>query len=222
MGIDLYVFNFLMSYKGSSLGDALCLGRQGFHVARNPGQGEVAQEILSQRDPGRTLKGIVVGPDGEPLAGARVSGEKPMKYWANEPLKGADFTMVSFGDDESRLIQGMHEGNKLAGSLVVHGKDKGPVRVQLEPWGSVTGRLVKPDGEPMIDVSIDIGHLLRVRAGKDGKFRIDGLSRGLKYSVRVVKDPGYGLEISGKDIKDITIKPGETRDLGDIHVKPMD
>jgi hypothetical protein len=92
----------------------------------------------------------------------------------------------------------------------------------LEPWGSVTGRLVKPDGEPMTDVSIDIGNLLRVRAGKDGKFRIDGLSRGLKYSVSVVKDPGYGLEISGKDIKDITIKPAETKDLGDIHVKPME
>jgi RNA polymerase sigma factor (sigma-70 family) len=173
-------------------------------------------------DPGRTLKGIVVGPDGQTLAGAFVTGEKPMSSWSSEPLKGAEFTVESFGDDESRLIQAMHEGKKLAGSLEVHGKDKESVRIQLEPWGSLTGRLVKPDGEPMTNVVVDIGYHFRVRPGKDGKFRLDGLSRGLKYSVHVVKDPGYGLEISGKNIKDITIKPGETKDLGDIQVKPME
>jgi RNA polymerase sigma factor (sigma-70 family) len=173
-------------------------------------------------DPGRTLKGNVVGPDGQPLAGAFVTGEKPMSSWSSEPLKDAEFTMESFGDDESRLIQAMHEGKKLAGSLVVQGKDKEPVRIQLEPWGSVTGRLVKPDGEPMTNVVVDIGYHFRVRPGKDGKFRLDGLSRGLKYSVHVVKDPGSGLEISGKNIQDITIKPGETKDLGDIQVKPME
>jgi hypothetical protein len=173
-------------------------------------------------DPGRTLKGIVIGPDGQPLAGARVAGEKPMVFWASEPLKGAEFAMVSFGDDESRLVQVMHDDKQLVGSRMVHGSDKDPVRVQLEPWGSVTGRLVKPDGEPMTNVTIDIGNLLRVRAGKDGKFRIDGLSSGLKYTVHVIKDPGYGLEISGKNLKDITIKPGETKDLGDIQVKPME
>jgi hypothetical protein len=61
-----------------------------------------------------------------------------------------------------------------------------------------------------------------VQPAKDGKFRIDGLSRNLKYSVSVTKDPGYSLEIDGKDIKDITIKPGETKHLGDIQVKPME
>jgi hypothetical protein len=173
-------------------------------------------------DPGRTLKGVVIGPDGQPLAGARVSGQKPMSSWGGEPLKSAEFTVECLGDDESRLVQVMHEGKQLAGWLTVRGSDKEPLRIPTEPWGSVTGRLVKPDGEPMTNVVIDIGHLLRVRAGKDGKFRIDGLSRGLKYSVRVIKDPGYVLEISGKDVTDLAIKPGETRDLGDIRVKPME
>lgn len=173
-------------------------------------------------DPGRTLKGIVVGSDGQPLAGARVSGEKPMIYWSQQTLKDAEFAITSLGDDESRQIQVMHEGKKLIGTLAVRGSDKGPVRVQLEPWGSVTGRLVKPDGEPMTNVWVNINHLPRVKPDKDGKFRIDGLSRSLKYSVHVVKDPGYGLEITGKEIKDITIKPGETKELGEIQVKPME
>jgi RNA polymerase sigma factor (sigma-70 family) len=173
-------------------------------------------------DPGRTLTGIVIGPDGQPLAGARVSGEKPMTCWAPGALKGAEFLIVSLWDDESRLVQVMHEGKQLVGWRTVRGSDTEPVRISLEPWGSVTGRLVRPDGEPMKEVWIDVRHVPRVRVGKDGKFRIDGLARGLKYSVSVVKDPGYALEISGKNLQDFTIKPGETRELGDIQVKPME
>jgi RNA polymerase sigma factor (sigma-70 family) len=185
-----------------------------------PGAESITTDVVL--DPGHTLKGVVIGPDSRPLAGAWVSGEGPMSSWSNEALKDAEFTISTLGDDETRLVQAMHEGKRLIGWLEVRGSDKGPVRIQLEPWGSVTGRLVKPDGEPMTDVWIHVGYVPRVRAGKDGKFRIDGLSRGLKYSVSVVKDPGYGLEIGGKNIKDLTIKPGEIKDLGDIQVKPME
>jgi RNA polymerase sigma factor (sigma-70 family) len=185
-----------------------------------PGAESITCDVVL--DPGRTLKGVVIGPDGRPLAGARVSGDKPMSYWPNAALKGAEFSISTLGDDEARLVQVRHEGKRLAGWQVVRGSDKGPVRIALEPWGSVTGRLVRPEGEPMTNVWIDIGHVPRVRAGKDGTFRLDGLSRGLKYSVSVIKDPGYALEISGKDVKELTIKPGETRDLGDIQVKPME
>src|SRR5262249_49133667 len=108
-----------------------------------PGAGSITADAVL--DPGRTRTGGVIGPEGRPLAGARVSGERPISFWANEVLKGAEFTVVSLGDDESRLVQVMHEGKHLAGWLVVRGSDKGPVRVHLEPWGSVTGRLVKPD-----------------------------------------------------------------------------
>jgi 5-hydroxyisourate hydrolase-like protein (transthyretin family) len=185
-----------------------------------PGADSITCDV--ELDPGRTVKGIVVGPDGKPLAGARVAGERPMHSFAGEPLTGAEFTLIYLGEDEPRLVQVMHEGKALAGSLVVRGNDKGPIRVRLEKWGSVTGRLVRPDGEPMTNVIIDIGNLLRVRPSKDGKFRVDGLAHNLNYNVSVIKEPGYGLEISGKNIKDITIKPGETKVLGDIEVKPME
>ncbi len=171
-------------------------------------------------DPGRTLQGTALDPDGKPIVGARVSGLRPMGYWENEPLKTAEFTIWALGPDEKRTIQIMHEGKKLAGQLEVRGDEKDPVRIRLEPWGTLTGRLVKPDGEPMTNVNIYAGS----RAGqldKDGKFRIDGLAPGLKYGLTVIKAP-YRLEISGKDIKDLTIRPGDTKDLGDIQVKPME
>jgi RNA polymerase sigma factor (sigma-70 family) len=171
-------------------------------------------------DPGRTLQGTAVGPEDKPLAGARVLGLRPMPFWENEPLKAAEFTILALGQDETRTLQMVHEEKKLAGWLVVRGDEKAPVRVRLEPWGSVTGRLVKPDGEPMTNVSIYAGS----RSGqpdKEGKFRIDGLAPGLKFGLTVIKPP-YSLELSGKDVKELTTRPGETKDLGDIQVKPMD
>jgi hypothetical protein len=171
-------------------------------------------------DPGRTLQGTAVGPDGKPLAGARVLGMRPMPFWENEPLATADFTIRALGPDETRTLQLVHDQKKLAGWRVVRGDEKAPVRIRLEPWGTVTGRLVKPDGEPMTNATIYAGS----RGGqpdKEGKFRIEGLAPGLKFGLRVIKSP-YSLEISGKNLKDLTVRPGETKDLGDIQVKPME
>jgi RNA polymerase sigma factor (sigma-70 family) len=171
-------------------------------------------------DPGRTLQGTVLGPDGKPLAGARVRGLRPMAYWENEPLKTAEFTILALGPGETRTLEMVQEERKLAGRLVVPGDEKAPVRVRLEPWGVVTGRLVKPDGEPMTNVSIYAGSR-GGRPDKEGKFRIEGLAPGLKFGLSVIKPP-YRLEISGKDVKDLALRPGETKDLGDIRVKPME
>jgi hypothetical protein len=183
-------------------------------------------------DPGRTVTGTVLGPDGKPLAGARVSGLKDMVYWDGDPLPGADFTATGLTEDQPRLLQFVHEGQRLAGSVVVRAGEAGPVRVRLEPWGTLSGRLVTPDGEPMTDVevyssgakddSLDAGTFPRpVRPDKGGKFRAEGLVPGLKYSLSVSRR-GYGLEISGEKPKDLTLRAGETKDLGDIRVKPME
>jgi hypothetical protein len=102
----------------------------------------------------------------------------------------------------------------------VRGDEKDPVRIRLQPWGSVTGRLVKPDGEPMTKATISA--LLRSgQSDKDGKFRIDGLVPGLKFGLGVTKE-SYYVEICDKNLENLTVRPGETRDLGDIQVKPME
>jgi hypothetical protein len=72
----------------------------------------------------------------------------------------------------------------------------------------------------MTNVSISLGSL-GVQPAKDGKFRIDCLAPGLKYSLSVTKE-AYSLEIRGKNLENLTLRPGETRDLGDIQVKPME
>lgn len=157
-----------------------------------------------------------------------------MKRWEPEPLNDAVFKVWGLTPDEPRLLQVIHEPRKLAGWLVVRGDEKEAIHVSLEAWGVFTGRLVRPDGKPMTNVFILSGPGVKeeitttgtfargIQPDKEGKFRVEGLAPGLKYNLSVLKETGYPLEITGKQIHDLPIKPGETKDLGDIQVKPME
>ncbi len=182
-------------------------------------------------DPGHALKGTVLGPDGKPLAGARVSGLKDMGYWLN---CGTDFTVESLRPNRPRVLQFVHEEKKLVGLLVLGGDEKEPLSVRLEPYGTLTGRLVTLQGEPLAGADVMCGAdikrkgqtlhptALDVRTGKDGRFRIVGLMPGLKYGgLRVVKESQI-RKIAGGEPKDLEIKPGGTKDLGDLKIKPLE
>jgi hypothetical protein len=178
--------------------------------------------IVVPDDSVRTLTGIVLGPDGKPLADAQAAGAQ---------VDGASFTVEDLKPNERRLLQFMHQDKKLAGFLIVQGNDKGPLRVRLEPWGTLTGRVVTAEGESLtgvrlvgcktsqtedgsavydFDMTSPIGH--------EGRFRIEGLTPGLKYELQVSKQ-GYAVDIIRGRSKDLTIKAGETKDLGVVQVK---
>jgi hypothetical protein len=62
---------------------------------------------------------------------------------------------------------------------------------------------------------------LGVRTGKDGHFRIEGLTAGQKYELYAIKRSRL-LDIAGGAPKNLMLKPGETKDLGDIKIKPQE
>jgi RNA polymerase sigma factor (sigma-70 family) len=193
-------------------------------------------------DPGRTLKGKVLGPDGEPLTGVKVCGLRTYGghgQWEHNPLEAPEFVVTGLEKEKTRLLQFVHFEKKLAGSLVVKGDDKGPVTVKLAAAGTLTGRLVSPDGEPLKD-----GQLLALRGpigepdvveenpsvaslpsnispDKDGKFRIQGVIPGLTYHLGYIKG-NYLHRLGGAAEGKLTIKPGESKDLGDVPVKPVE
>jgi hypothetical protein len=207
----------------------------------NPPKGAASVTCDLVLDPGRTLTGTVLGPDGRPLAGALMGGLSAADSWAYEPLKGAEFTAAALKPGEPRRLLAVHREKRLAGTLLVRGDEKGPLTVRLQPWGVVTGRLVTPDGKPHTGVEIltlggdvitaegvqprdpDAGSLPgSVKPDKEGKFRLEGLVPGLKYTLSVVR-AGYVVFISGSvGDKALTLKAGETRDLGDVEVKPIE
>jgi hypothetical protein len=162
--------------------------------------------------PGRTLKGTELGPDGKPLTGAR-------QYRWNT-LPGSDFTVWGLPANKlrkPRTIEFVHEGKKLAGTVIVHGDEKEPLQVRLQPWGTLTGRLVTLRGEPLtgVTVSCDAGNYY---PDKKGRFRMEGLTPGLNYEVWVSQEGGI-LDIIGGAPKNLTLKPGETKDVGVLKIK---
>jgi hypothetical protein len=185
-------------------------------------------EVALER--GGSLRGTVLGPDGKPLTGARIVGLKELSDWTES---GAAFTVEGLSSDRPRLLQVMHPGRKLAGYLILEGGEKDPPAVRLQAWGTLTGRLVTPQGEPLRGVSVHCNATVKrgekvlqssahnVPVDRDGRFRIEGLAAGLSYEFFVTKSP-YALEIVRGKPGDLTLKAGQTKELGEVVVKPME
>ena len=105
-------------------------------------------------DPGRSLTGTVVGPDGKPLAGTLTRGLDGGGFWTYQPAKTAEFTVSALKPGEPRRLTFLHKEKRLAGTLLVRGDEKSPLTVKLEPWGVLTGLLVDGEGRPQPNVQI--------------------------------------------------------------------
>ena len=112
-----------------------------------------------------------------------------------------------------RRVTIKHAGRKLVGSIVLKGDEAGPLTVRLQPWGTITGRVLDDDGQPRGPLELySFGP--RILVGHDGKFRIEGLVPGLKYGASVRQ----GGRFRGDVFHDVTVAPGEVKDLGDVKV----
>ena len=130
-----------------------------------------------------------------------------------------------------RSLVFQHEARELAGWLDVDAKTTGPVRVRLEPWGTVFGQVVDDERKPSPDLTFEVDtnkprlgggaidhRPARVRSDADGRFCIEGLAPGLKYHLSPQTPPGR----SPRRIEIAPVAPGETRDLGTITIKFRD
>jgi RNA polymerase sigma factor (sigma-70 family) len=106
-------------------------------------------------EPGRSLAGRVVGPDGKPVTGAYVAGLGELDGFdpiiVGEPmvLDGAEFTAHGLNPRHPRAVFFFHPGKKLSRLLVVRGDEPAPLVVHLQPLVSVRGRLVDAGGLPV-------------------------------------------------------------------------
>jgi hypothetical protein len=176
-------------------------------------------------DPGTMPRGTITGPDGKPLTGTKVLGltaygQSP--NWTRTPLRSAEFTVYGLETKEERQVVFTHAEKHLVGTLKVRGDTKEPLRVRLERWGTVTGRLVTEAGKPMAGVLLQIADWAlpnsECQTDSEGRFRIEGLASGLKYTLQAVQN---GKPI-GQVFDGLTLKPGESRDLGDTQIKRKD
>ncbi|SIO60418.1 hypothetical protein SAMN05444166_6385 [Singulisphaera sp. GP187] len=99
----------------------------------------------------------ILGPDGQPVAGARASGLAPgdlarQGWWQSR--EKARFPVTGLTGRSIRVVQFQHVGRQLAGSLAVRDGEPGPLVAQLHPWSTISGRLVDDNGRPRPSVML--------------------------------------------------------------------
>jgi hypothetical protein len=157
---------------------------------------------------------------------------------SSTPLKAATFTAVALDPREPRQLLFVHRERKLAGQLVVRGDEKGEVTVRLAPWGALTGRILDRDGQPLAGARIQLGFLHptvfqpvtwwagpmggEVTTDRDGRFRAEGLTAGVKFRLSASTSRGEYLPLA--DTPDglgaLVVEAGQTKELGDLTAKP--
>jgi hypothetical protein len=147
-------------------------------------------------------------------------------------LKDAEFMVYGMTPGEPRTLLFQHEGQKLSGQLELKGTEREPIEIKLQPSGAVFGRLVDTEGRPMGHAEFKVyyqydddkgvlhdHHPGRVVTDDKGRFRVNGLVPGLRYLglVRL-----KGKVYPGNAFRDLSVKPGESRDLGDVQPQTRD
>jgi hypothetical protein len=129
----------------------------------------------------------------------------------------------------------LHPEKKLGGTVTVRGDEKEPAIVKLAALGAMTGRLLEIDGTPLAGAIVSLGspdriasELYRtvnritppVKTDKEGRFTLPAAVPGVKFNLQVQKAQKY--YVGDQKIGLNEVKPGQTLDLGERKVKPLD
>jgi Carboxypeptidase regulatory-like domain len=220
-------------FKGDKLsvirgvGDELELQQLDFHafVLLNPEEKTKPARRDVALEPGRAVKATIVGPDGEPVAGATVEGLR-QGFRASETPAGADFTLKHVNPRRTVELVVSHKEKGLGAVALVRGDETKTVTVRLARCGSVVGRLVDRDGQPARGIVVSLlgmkdgvidgltGHGARAESDRDGNFRFDGVAPGREHVLMSSGKVYYTVQSPL-----IVVEPGKTKDLGDL--KPV-
>ncbi len=172
--------------------------------------------------PARTLKGTVVGPNGEPLAGVTVFGLS-FHSFSDETLKSAHFTVGGLNPRRTRKLLFFHQEKGLGCYQEIRGDAKGPLAIRLQPLGSASGRVVDKDGQPVAGLILHVNRYrlmgpgsVQVKTDKDGRFRAEGLVPGQKYQLSPAQR-SLNLPRGGAAV--IVVESGKDKNLGDVTVE---
>lgn len=177
------------------------------------------------------IKGKVVDPDGNPVAGAMVyvsSDQLPM-YQQNGITAGADgsfqtIPMLRAGKIEVRARFG-NMGTRKAIVLTRTSPSEQVIHLEKDALGSISGRVVDPQGQPIRSAKIElIVRMPRYAYGNDagetddqGNFKVDSLWPDANYSVEITGS-GYGEANSAQ----LHLQPGQTTNIPDLTLYKRD
>jgi hypothetical protein len=189
------------------------------------------KEQVIELTPAEPVRGRFLDPAGKPLDDVRIRGLAESHESWSSPRVG-EFLARPPHPDRPRRLTFRHDGRKLIGTVIVTAGSARPVEFKLQPWAALAGRLVDGDGRPIPRAIIrPLGHdrdgklidwtedQRGVLTNAQGRFKVDGLLPDVTYEVRFWVDVPGGRR--GVVAKDLHLKAGEERDLGDLKVPPQ-
>jgi hypothetical protein len=186
--------------------------------------GPLTAEAVLERDRKREVR--LLDPEGQALDGVNAEGRG-----AEATKTPGVITVSKLNPMRPSRFAFHHAGRKLVGYLRARGDEAEPYTVRLAPWGTITGRLVDAQGKPLPGAKLDNdawqdvlddparGLLPGVTTDAEGRFRIEGLLPGLSYTASA-EGAEAAKRVYGVVIDRVVLKPGETRDLGDVRARP--
>jgi RNA polymerase sigma factor (sigma-70 family) len=187
----------------------------------NPPVTALSEEQDFQVRSTQIVQGTVVGPDGQPLSDVEVFGltahQDPRRAILSEALTGTTFTVTGLNSNSSRKLYLYHTQRKLGKAVTVYSDMTQTLIVQLEPHGTIKGRLLDENGKPMPHVYVSFSEdessgSPTAQTDVMGRFQLD-LFPGLKHSW------GMGQQLVN-DLGRFEVRSGEVRELGDLTLKP--
>jgi hypothetical protein len=204
-------------------------------VSDDPNSCKVELELTR----GQGRKGSLIGPNGKPVNGARAYGLRGTWGYL-ETLESDSFEVFGIERGRPRLVLFAQKDLGLVGSVVLKGDDatrQAPLLVRMERAGSVKGRLIDEDDQPLAGAKLSVMTFYSegvnlpggpdglwpdsetFTSAADGRFQVDGLKRDAKASIFVSTGARSNARLStGEVLRNLTAGPGVVRDLGDIKV----
>ncbi len=181
----------------------------------------------------------ILNPDGTPgTEEMEIYGGNERWGWQDKSAQG--FVVEDLLTDQRRKVFAFDRTRNLVGGTIVdHGEGK-TFEIKLAPAGTVRGRLIDGDGQPITDATITIEYgdfenddttatwarqvgkrymPSELTVDEQGRFEIFGLSAEWKYSARLNQAQKGMRRIIGRPFHELAIEPGEDRDLGDIVIE---
>lgn len=197
----------------------------------DPKPTDEAVEVTIEFDRGKSVTGKVVDADGKPATGA-IAYKMTACYDYPQTLKDGTFTAIALETDRPRTVLFVDQAKKQAASVELKGGEK-DLTVQLQPFGTLTGRLVDAAGKPIAGASVivmvkqNMKHMAFHTAmreqpfttDKDGRFTLELPTGPVEYVLAFSLKNKYLDTGYRPDTKGHTLKPGETTAVDEMKVK---